>query len=163
MLYRITSGLLLLFLSFQSSSQNIEVYDDFDTFEQNLRKNPDKTYVVNFWATWCAPCLAEIPYFENLHVRLDSTAAEVVLVSLDFKTHHSTRLIPFVQNKELNSRIIHLTDGKANDWIDRIDSSWSGALPATVIYRGKKKKFVEYEFKSQEELDNFYNEFTQSK
>lgn len=157
----ITIGLGICFLQ-SPIAQAVEVYDKFDDFEKNLIKYPEKVYIVNYWATWCAPCLAEIPYFESLKSNFKSSEVEVVLVSLDFKAHHDSRLIPFLKRKNLRSRVIHLTDVKTNSWIDRVDSSWSGAIPATVFYQGKKKKFMEHEFKSQQELEDTFKRFINS-
>ena len=57
---------------------------DYDRLEPYLINNDDKTYVVNFWATWCAPCIKELPHFEMLNANYKSKNVEVLLVSLDF-------------------------------------------------------------------------------
>ena len=48
-----------------SNAEQLEVYD-FDGIEQYLKQSDDKVYVVNFWATWCAPCVKELPYFDQI-------------------------------------------------------------------------------------------------
>ena len=101
-------ALLILFVSvlFLSSSwaQQVEVYDSYDEFEAELIQNSDKTYVVNFWATWCAPCVKELPHFEDLRAAHKNGNVEVVLVSLDFKNQYERRLLPFLKKKEYKSR-----------------------------------------------------------
>lgn len=108
-----------------------------------LHQTGDKVYVVNFWATWCAPCIKELPYFETVNRRDD---VEVLLVSLDFPKHKTKRLLPFVEKHQLQSKVVHLDDANENFWINDIDTEWSGAIPATIIYTQKERKFYEQSF-----------------
>ena len=111
-----------------------------------LEKNDDKTYIVNFWATWCAPCVKELPYFENIKQDYVSKNVEVLLVSLDFPKQVEKKLIPFINKKQLQSEVVLLNDINENVWIKAIDSTWSGALPATLIYNKNTRKFYEQSF-----------------
>ena len=43
-----------------------------------------KVYLIDFWATWCKPCIKELPAFEELNARYQDKGLKVVLVSLDF-------------------------------------------------------------------------------
>ena len=113
-------------------------------------KSNDKTYVVNFWATWCAPCVKELPYFEELNVNYSSKNVEVILVSLDFPKQIESKLIPFLAKKGLKSEVVILDDVDSNAWIPKVNEEWSGAIPATVIYNKKKTKFYERSFNYQE-------------
>ncbi|MCL7753520.1 TlpA family protein disulfide reductase [Polaribacter sp. Z022] len=115
-----------------------------------LTKNDGKTYVVNFWATWCAPCVKELPYFEKLREEYIGKDVEVILVSLDFPKQIDKRLIPFINKKQLKSNVIVLNDVNEDVWIKDIDSTWSGALPATLIYSKKGRKFFEQSFEYEE-------------
>lgn len=105
-----------------------------------------KTYVVNFWATWCAPCVKELPAFEKIKEEYKEKNVEVILVSLDFPKHVDKRLIPFINKKKLQSKVVLLDDVNEDFWIKAIDSTWSGALPATLIYNSKKRAFFEKNF-----------------
>ena len=137
--------------SLRAFTQEVKVYDTFDDFVHELNKKDDKVYVVNFWATWCAPCVKELPYFEELGKKYPNV--EILLVSLDFKNQLDSRLKPFLAKKSLESRVVVMGDPKANSWIDRVDPDWSGTVPATVVYRKNKKKFFEKEFNSLSELE----------
>lgn len=116
---------------------------DYDALKPLLNQKGDRVYVVNFWATWCAPCIKELPYFEKLNARPE---VEVLLVSLDFPQHKEKRLFPFVAKHQLQSTVIHLNDTRENYWINAISKDWSGALPATIIYNQQRREFYEGEF-----------------
>ena len=123
----------ILFLSSNVYPQSyIEVPSmSYQELHPLLNQKGNKTYVVNFWATWCAPCIKELPYFEELN---NNKNIEVILVSLDFPKHKEKRLLPFIKKRQLSSRVILLDDDDENFWINDISSTWSGALPATLIY-----------------------------
>ena len=120
-----------------------------------LHQEGSKTYVVNFWATWCAPCIKELPYFEALNKNQN---IDVLLVSLDFPQHKESRLMPFIKKNQLQSKVVHLDDTNENFWINAIDTTWSGAIPATLIYNQNKRMFYEQSF-TKDELNQIINTF----
>ena len=111
-----------------------------------LEKNDGKTYIINFWATWCAPCVKELPYFEKINQEYSDKNVEVLLVSLDFPKQAEKKLIPFINKRKLKSEVVLLDDINENVWIKAIDESWSGAIPATIIYNKNNRKFYEQSF-----------------
>jgi len=124
---------------------DIQVYD-FDGFEPLLYKNDDKTYIVNFWATWCKPCIKELPYFEEIAAKYKNQNVEVLLVSLDFSEKLETHVIPFIEKHNIKSKVVLLDDVNSNRWIPKVSEMWSGAIPATVIYNNNKREFYEGTF-----------------
>ena len=133
---------------------------DYKDLEPILTRKDDKTYVVNFWATWCKPCIKELPYFEYLRQEYRDQNVEVVLISLDFPKQKKTRLIPYINKKKLQSQLIHFDDFNEQEWIPKIGENWTGAIPATLIYNAKKRKFYEQSFTYKElenELQSFIN------
>ncbi|WP_121148369.1 TlpA disulfide reductase family protein [Tenacibaculum discolor] len=133
---------------------------NYEELKPFLHKNNDKTYVVNFWATWCMPCVKELPAFEQLYKEYKNKDVEVILVSLDFSKQIKTNLIPFIQKKKLQSKILHFEDSNEQFWIPDIAKNWSGAIPATLIYNSNKRKFYERTFSYKElqnELQTFLN------
>ncbi len=155
------SALIVLSGSFVYGDQQEEIpMLSFEEFEHWLEKENDSVYVINFWATWCAPCVREIPAFEKLNEQYRDHKVKVLLVSLDFPNQLESRVIPFVERMEMKSRVILLNDPDANRWIPMVDDAWSGAIPATVIYSQNFYGFYEREFKF-EELEEIVKPLTQ--
>ena len=119
---------------------------NFEGLYPLLHQSGDKIRVVNFWATWCAPCIKELPYFESLGKEYASKGVEVVLVSLDFPSMWEKRLPDFVEKKGISSPVVVLDDPDQNSWIPRVDANWSGAIPATLIYSADRRQFYEKTF-----------------
>ncbi len=129
-----------------------------DQLEKRMKQGRDTTYIVNFWATWCAPCLEELPYFERLGTSLRGKKVKILLVSTDAKTKLNSAVIPLAKRLKLKSEVFVLNEKSQQLYIDRVDPGWSGALPATLfINKSKgKRKFYEKEF-SYAELLKTYN------
>ena len=149
--------ILFVFVIACDSPKELEVYDH-DGLEPLINVTDDKIHVVNFWATWCAPCVKELPYFEKLNEEYKDKDVELLLVSLDFPRQYETKLKPFLKEKQLKSRVVCLDDVNQNRWIPAIDTTWSGALPATIIYKGNKRQFYEKSF-TYEELEKEVQQF----
>ncbi len=131
-------------VEYEEQNDVIEIYNYSELAPLLKNTNTEKTYVVNFWATWCAPCVKELPYFQELHDT--NKEVEVILVSLDFPEKLETQLIPFIKKKNLTPQVILLDDPNENKWIPAVDSTWSGALPATLIFKKDKRAFYEQSF-----------------
>lgn len=129
---------------------------DFTQFENYLYKEDNKTYVINFWATWCKPCVDELPAFEKLKSEYQDKNVEVLLVSLDFSNHLETKVIPFINTKKIRSEVVILDDPDQNTWIPKVSEDWSGAIPATLIYNSNSRAFYEQSF-TYEELETAVN------
>ena len=133
---------------------------NFSELEPYFNKKNDTTYVINFWATWCKPCIKELPYFEKITETYTNQKVKVILVSLDFPEKIKTNLIPFVKSRNIKSEVIHLNDDDANTWIPKVSEAWEGAIPATIIYNKEERKFYERSFTFEElesELQNILN------
>jgi len=118
----------------------------FEQFEKNLHKDNDSVYVINFWATWCKPCVEELPAFEDLNAHYRNEKLKVILVSLDFRSQLESNVIPFVKEKNLQSEVLLLYEPNPNSWIDKVSEDWSGAIPATLIFSKGFRKFYEKQF-----------------
>ena len=149
---------VLLFVAFSVQAQEkVTVYDTYDDFAKNVLIEDENVYVINFWATWCAPCIKELPYFEKLNS--ENKNVKVILVSLDSKKDLDKKLIPFIEKRKLKSKVLLLADKDYNTWLSKVDADWSGAIPATLLFNGKKKQFAERDFENFEELNEYINSF----
>ncbi|MCB0453182.1 MAG: TlpA family protein disulfide reductase [Aequorivita sp.] len=120
---------------------------NFDELEQRyLQKNNDSIYIINFWATWCKPCIKELPAFEKLASDYSDKKVKLLLVSLDFPDKLESQVIPFIKKNNIQSEVVLLDDADANSWIPKVSPQWSGAIPATVIYKKEDRKFYEQSF-----------------
>ena len=132
-------------------------YDRFDAFAAaHLHdRHPDTTYVLNFWATWCGPCVEELPYFEALHAKAtaEGLPLKVTLVTIDLPMAYERSLLPFLAERQLRSEVVGLLDGDANAWIDQVDASWSGAIPVTLFLRGDERHFRAKPYHSLRDLE----------
>jgi thiol-disulfide isomerase/thioredoxin len=120
--------------------------------ERQLNIKSDTTYVINFWATWCKPCIKELPHFDNLEKTFEGKKIKVLLVSLDFKRQLETTLRPYLEKNGVVSEVVLIDEPDYNSWIDKVDPSWSGAIPATLILNNRTgvRNFYEQEFTSEE-------------
>jgi thiol-disulfide isomerase/thioredoxin len=113
-------------------AQEITVYKAEDLMKRV--SNPDTVYVINFWATWCGPCVKELPEFRKIEEKYAGMPVKVLLVSLDFKDEYKKRIPFFVKKKEIKQEIVWLNETDANSFIPKIENSWQGSIPATLIY-----------------------------
>ena len=129
--------LLFLFLAATGSTelfaQEIPVYN-FQQFEPLLHQKNDTTYVINFWATWCKPCVEELPHFLEINSQYSNKKFKMILVSLDFASQLESRVIPYVNEHGVNAEVILLSDPDYNSWIDKVNKAWTGSIPATVVF-----------------------------
>lgn len=133
---------------------------DFNGLEPLLNKQDNKVHVVNFWATWCAPCIKEIPHFEKLNANYKDKNVEVLLVSLDFPFNYDKKLKPFIKKHKLQSKVVVLDDPDMNSWMAKVSDEWTGAIPITIIYNKDKRQFYERTFtynELEDELKQFLN------
>ena len=133
----ITIFIHLAFISaLNSQSVAIEIVN-YKQLEERIKETSlDSMVVVNFWATWCKPCIEEMPIIENISNSHKNIPIKVLLVSLDFPNQIEKRLIPYVTNNKIKNEVIVLNERNPNDWIPKVHQDWSGAIPATLfIYK----------------------------
>lgn len=142
-----------------AQSAKLTVFDSLPQLEARINQAGNATIVVNFWATWCKPCVEELPSFEELRNRYANQNVQVILVSLDFKSHIEKKLIPFLKAQKLQSEVILFADQDANNWIPRVFEAWDGAIPATLVVKGAKRSFNLGQFNAYSDLESFVRPF----
>lgn len=161
-------ALFVLSLSFTLQAQTPQP-DSFksvinaEQFEKLVNKTDDVLYVVNFWATWCGPCVEELPDFMAVNKKFASNKNfKMLLISLDNARVLTDEVRPFLNKHKITADVYLLDDIKRmNYWMPRVDKSWSGSIPATVFYKnGKKLQFVEKQL-HEKELTTIINQYIQ--
>ena len=121
-------------MSSSLSAQQTEKWK-IDRLEKYI-KNSERPLIVNFWATFCKPCIEEIPYFQNLVKKYDSEGIDLLLVSLDLKDAYP-KIKEFATKHGFNSSIVYLDETNADLFCPKVDERWSGAIPASLFVNNK--------------------------
>ncbi|HTE11990.1 MAG TPA: TlpA disulfide reductase family protein [Chitinophagaceae bacterium] len=133
----------LLAMQFAGYTQQIQKMKA-DELSAYIAKS-EKPLIVSFWATWCASCVEEIPYFISTIKEKYGSGVELLLVSLDIKSYYPKRIESFAAKKKFDVPIVWLNEPNADIFCPLIDPKWSGAIPSTLMINNKKKyrKFYE--------------------
>ncbi|MGF7079118.1 TlpA family protein disulfide reductase [Mucilaginibacter sp. UYCu711] len=137
---------LILFsflLMLKAEAQDVKLIT-VNQLESRFKQGKDTIYVVNFWATWCKPCVNELPDFERFKSANQGKPIKVILVSTDLKSKLESGVKPFVKAHHLTGEVYLLNEAPSS-YTEKISPGWSGALPGTLIYNSKtaQKKFHE--------------------
>src|SRR5689334_25445503 len=133
-----------IFFAQQAFAQNARIIK-FAELEKIIHSQSEQIQVINFWATWCGPCVKELPIFEKLSGEKRGNI-NVTLINLDF-AEKLDKVNSFISRKNMKSTVLLLDEIDYNSWIDKVDESWGGAIPATLVINSKtgQRKFVEKE------------------
>jgi len=104
---------------------------------EDIIKAIDHPVIISFWATWCAPCVHEIPYLQETVKKYADHQVELVLVSLDFKESYPSAIESFVKKKDFQASFYWLNETNADDFCPKIDPKWDGSIPATLFVNNK--------------------------
>lgn len=140
---KILAVALVLFFTGAISAQEtrkIKITDLEKVIEEST-----KPLVINFWATFCKPCMEEIPYFQKLGKKYAGQGVEILLVSLDMKDDYPAKVFSFIRKQRIELPTAWLDETNADYFCPKIDDDWSGAIPATLFVNNNKnyRKFTE--------------------
>lgn len=137
MIQRLFSLILLALLGTNiSNAQKIPSYSA-DNLNARISGN-DTIYVVNFWATWCVPCVKELPAFNMIQSLYKDKPVKVILVSFDFKEQYPAKLTAWIAKKKLQPEVVWFNETSPTEYIPKIAPEWEGGLPATILINNKK-------------------------
>lgn len=125
----------LVVLSFFAFGQPIASWK-MSSLEEHITKS-ENPVIINFWATYCLPCIEEIPYFQELTKKYEEKGVRLLLVSLDFKEAYPEKIRKFSNKMKFTAPIVWLDETDADYFCPRIDSAWSGVMPATLFVNNK--------------------------
>jgi thiol-disulfide isomerase/thioredoxin len=133
----------MLFGNLVATAQNIQPMKiaELESYIAS-RTNPA---VINFWATWCAPCVEEMSWFNKILNENKNKNVELVFVSLDHHRAYPQQIEQFIKRRKLKATFIWLDETNADVFCPRIDESWSGTIPATLFVNTNSgyRKFIE--------------------
>lgn len=127
--------IIMFGLMWKAQAQQIKTVTPQWIDEINASKN-DTLYIVNFWATWCKPCVEELPYFEQLADSCTNKKVKIFLVTTDMRKDIATRVTDFIKAKKLTQQVVFINEVNADKWINKVSEEWSGAIPATLMVKG---------------------------
>jgi thiol-disulfide isomerase/thioredoxin len=148
-------GLYLSVFQIFSQSNKVRIIH-FEDLQNQINKVSDTTLVVHFWATWCKPCIEELPNYEKLSQEFIKKKIRFVLVSMDFPKDLKEKVEPFIEKNSINSEVVLLDEPDYNAWIDEIDKEWSGTIPATLMVNLTMRKRIFFE--GQANMEKFLEE-----
>lgn len=130
--FAVLVSLHLFAASQQVTKMNIEELTDYIS-------KCEKPLVVSFWATWCGSCVEEIPYFMSTIKEKYNGEVDLLLVSLDIKEYYPKKIAAFAGQRKFTVPIVWLSERNADVFCPKIDSSWTGAIPSTLMVNNKKQ------------------------
>ena len=135
---KILFTLLLISSVFSIQAQNFKKIKLAD-LEKVVSPKDDITYIINFWATWCRPCVKELPYFERLHTKYADQKVKVILIAVE---DTEQKIKNFIKKKKIQAQVLLLDETKSDVWIPKVDKDWDGAIPVTLFINGKSGQRV---------------------
>lgn len=153
---RLLLTVIIIFTSFSAVSQKVSLVN-VDQLYHRLNNGGDTTFIINFWATWCLPCVEELPHFENLSAVHKTEKLKVLLVSVDFRSKLESSVKPFVRKRGIKNEVFLLDEADPQVFINRVDPEWSGAIPATLFFCQGRRSFFEKEFSYDELVIQYKN------
>lgn len=147
---RIITGFVFLFVGLTVYSQQIPKWKITDV--QKVMTAKDDVVVLNFWATFCKPCVAEIPSFIKIVEKHKKDKVKLILISLDLPSYYPDKITAFAIKNNFKTNISWLEETNADFFCPKIDSSWSGSIPATLVINTKTgfRKFFEGQISGKE-------------
>ena len=121
---------------------------------EQLISQSSKPTIINFWATFCVPCIHELPYFQKAAQQYQKDSVQLVLVSLDLEDAYPAKIKDMATRLKITSPVVFLNETNADVFCPVVDKAWSGAIPATLFINNKTgyRKFIEDQL-SEEKLN----------
>lgn len=107
---------------------------DTPHFDQFLTQNKGKVVLVNLWATWCKPCIKELPALEKLHQKYQDKAVKVIAISIEGAAKADSLVRPFWDKMELTMDNYIVQDNNPESFINHFDKLWLGMVPTSFIF-----------------------------
>lgn len=135
--------LALFFITVHSYSQEVKVVK-IEELKKIYTRSDDTTYIINFFASWCGPCMMEIPVLNKFYEENKNTTNQLIYVSLD-NVQYLKKMPKLITKMKMQAPVFLLNESNDFSWLPQIDKRWQGSIPATMIINNKKnvKAFFE--------------------
>ena len=146
--------IILVFVSGGTRSQEIKKIKIEELV--NYIRDCDHPLIVNFWATYCDPCVKEIPYLQSEVAKYKDQKLELLLVSLDPHKFFPTKIEQFVKDHHLVDSVYWLDEKNADYFCPKIDKQWTGGIPSSLFVNNAThyRKFFERQLTEPQVLEN---------
>lgn len=136
---------------------------NYRDLQNRIQKLRGKVVVVNFWATWCAPCMEELPDLARFYRNYRSKGVAFIGVSVDDPETADSDIPPVIRKHKVRYPIVVL-DGAPNTFIEKFDKSWRGEIPRFYLYSKSGKRLKAWSGKtSYEKLEALVKEALKAK
>jgi thiol-disulfide isomerase/thioredoxin len=117
---------------------------DAPTIKKAIAAEKGHVVLVDFWATWCGPCMAEFPELVKLQKKYQRRGLVVFAVSEDSARDIKSKVIPFLHKQKASFPQYLERADDPEDFINAFDTSWQGDLPKTFIYNRQGRMVKEF-------------------
>lgn len=131
---------------------------EFDEFEKYLKTPASNLRVLHLWAAWCAPCLHELPNWEQAVQEYAGKPIEWVFVDLSYEDQLETKTVELLQKYPHLRPVVHLNPALSTEWAERLHPDWQSSLPSTLLLMGEQTLLLEKTLSIEEiryQLGNF--------
>lgn len=138
-----------------STYNNVIPVVDEEWIKNKIDNRNGKILFINFWATWCVPCVEEFPDLVKIYNEYKDSDFEFLSISVDLPSDIETKVKPFLEEQSAEFTVVVAEEKRSDRIINLINPDWNGAVPVTVIYDkdGIRKDFIS----EAKDYDAFHN------
>jgi thiol-disulfide isomerase/thioredoxin len=131
---------------------------DASDVKEIVASHEGEVVLLNFWATWCPPCVREFPELVEVEKEYRGRGVAVISVSIDFPEKLEKELLPFLEEHQPDFEVYLKKDGDVTVFTRTIDPEWKGTLPATFFYDRQGRSSVKrYSEMTRPEMERILN------
>lgn len=109
---------------------------DHEALVERIARGDQEVTVVAAWATWCVPCIEEMPTLAEFWKERRGDGIHVIGLSMDDPDEMGERIQSVLDRQRPPYEILVLEPGTEDAFMGAVDASWGGSLPATIVYDG---------------------------
>ena len=135
----------LLMISSLSFGQTIKKLKIADVLK--MADTSSVPIVINFFATWCRPCVEELPWFQKTVPDFKGKGVKLLLVSLDYADDYPKQILSFAKKHGIDAQIVWLDEADPNYFCPKVDKRWEGTIPVSLMVNNANhfRAFYDYQ------------------